>query len=202
MYSATINALTEQLKKLPSVGQKTAERFVYHWLKSGKKEVNDLRAALDDLLNKVKSCEICWNFSDTNPCPICRNAKRDQEKICVVAEPQDIEALEKTGEFHGLYHVLRGQLATENGEADMAKIKIKELRERLAAPKNKIKEIIFALNPDLPGETTMMYLKKVAKKIRPELKITRLARGLPLGSDLQYADEITLGSALTNRKEI
>ncbi len=197
MYSRSINNLISSLKKLPSVGQRTAERYVFYWLKSGKQEVNELREALGTLLNNTKSCAICWNFDDVSPCQICRNPKRDRTIICVVADPQDIPAMEKTGEYHGLYHVLRGLLEAGNEEECLQKIKIRELTERIKQEKSK--EIILALNPDLAGETTMLYLRKELRQNYPKIKITRLARGLPMGSDLQYADEITLASALKNR---
>jgi recombination protein RecR len=199
MYSKSINRLIDSLKKLPSVGQRTAERFVFHLLKSGKKDVGELILALKDLIDNVKSCEVCWDFSDENPCHICRSASRDRGLLCVVGDPQDIHAVEKTGIFTGLYHVLRGVIEPEEGGLD-PKLKIKELLSR-SSPKNKtaLKEIILALNPDMEGETTMMYLEREIKKMNPKIKISRLARGLPMGGDLQYADEITLGSALKNR---
>ncbi len=179
------------------MGEHTAERFVFYWLKSGKKEVNDLRDALNTLLQNTKSCEICWNFDDYSPCHICVDPKRNQETVCVVADLQDLIAIENTGEYHGLYHILRGTINPDDDEAEIGKMKIEDLKKRIAD--KKIKEIILALSPNLPGETTIMYLKKELTKINPKLKITRLARGLPLGSDLQYADEITLISALKNR---
>lgn len=197
MYSSSINKLIEALKKLPSVGQRTAERFVFYWLKSGKKEVNELRDALDVLLQNTKSCEVCWNFDDNSPCHICSDSKRNKEVVCVVADPQDLVAIENTHEYSGLYHVLRGTLSPDDDETEIAKIKIQELKKRIS--KKEIKEVILALSPDLSGETTMMYIKKELLQINPDLKVTRLARGLPLGSDLQYADEITLISALKNR---
>jgi len=197
MYSSSINNLIEALKKLPSVGGRTAERFVFYWLKSGKKEVNELRDALDILLQNTKSCEVCWNFDDNSPCHICADTKRNQDTVCVVADVQDMTAMESTHEYHGLYHILRGTINPDDDETEISKMKIEELKKRVAD--KKIKEVILALSPDLPGETTMMYLKKELGNINPELKITRLARGLPLGSDLQYADEITLISALKNR---
>lgn len=200
MYSASINNLVASLKKLPSVGQRTAERFVFHWLKSGRLEVNQLREALDNLLKNTKSCEICWNFDDTNPCRICADSRRDHGHICVVADPQNIPAMERTGAFRGTYHVLRGLI--EAGDEDSLKYsKIRELLLRVKNDKtlNIITEIILALNPDLPGETTILFLKREIAKINPKIKISRLARGLPMGSDLQYADEITLTSALKNR---
>ncbi|MDD2757918.1 MAG: recombination mediator RecR [Patescibacteria group bacterium] len=197
MYSEPINNLISLLKKLPSVGQRTAERFVFHWLASGKKEVNDLRGALEAMLVKIKSCEVCWNFSDTSPCAICKNTKRDHGLICVVADPQDIPAIEKTNEYGGTYHVLRGLIDLSDDSENFSKLKIRQLFSRLSQPGTK--EVILALNPDLPGETTALYLEREIKSKYPKIKTTRLARGLPMGSDLQYADEITLGSALKNR---
>ncbi|HRY36355.1 MAG TPA: recombination mediator RecR [Candidatus Magasanikbacteria bacterium] len=198
MYSSSINNLIEALKKLPSVGQRTAERFVFYWLKSGKKEVNELREALNNLLQNTKSCEVCWNFDDISPCRICEDIKRQKETVCVVSETQDLAAIENTREYSGLYHVLRGNINADDTETEIKNLKIEELKNRIKQHPE-IKEIILALSPDLAGETTMMYLKKELLQIRPDLKITRLARGLPLGSDLQYADEITLISALKNR---
>lgn len=197
MYSKSINNLIASLKDLPSVGQRAAERFVFHWLKSGKQEVEKLRLALEELLQNTKSCEMCWNFDDTNPCHICRDPKRDHSFICVVADPQDVFVLEKTGEFRGLYHVLRGALEAGDTVESIKKMKLNELFLRLQ--KGGVKEIMLALNPDLPGETTALYLEREIKKINPQIIVSRPARGLPMGSDLQYADDITLGSALKNR---
>lgn len=197
MFSPSINQLIDALKKLPSVGQHTAERYVFHWLRSGKGEVNELKAALDNLLKNTKSCSVCWNFSDTNPCPICASDKRDHNQICVVAEVPDIIALEKTSAYSGVYHVLRGSI--DGGDLDhISDLKIQQLLWRVKENKD-LKEVVLALSPDMSGETTMLYLKKEITGINPKIKITRLARGLPMGSDLQYADEITLGSAMNNR---
>ena len=198
MYSQSINNLIAVLKKLPSVGERTAERYVFHWLKSGKGEVASLREALDTLLKNTKSCESCFDFTDRSPCHICADKRRDQQLVCVVAEPQDIQTLEKTGAFTGRYHVLRGLLGGDADSEDLNNLKIKELLTRIK--KEPIKEIILALNPDLSGETTSLYLQQTIKKINPKILVTRLARGLPMGSDLQYADEITLSSAIKNRK--
>lgn len=195
-YVEPIENLIKAFSRLPSVGRRTSERFVYHLLKSGKKDVAELTLALKNLIDKVKSCETCWDFSDITPCRICSNKDRDQNIICVVAETQDLQAIEKTGLYKGAYHVLRGTINVED-ENTLQYIKIKELLSRMKA--GNIKEIILALNPDLRGETTMMFLEKKLKEINPVLIITRLARGLPMGSDLQYADEITLGSALKHR---
>ena len=196
MYSKSIQNLINSFRKLPTVGHRTAERFVFYLLKSGKKEVAEITLSLRELIENVKSCELCWDFSDHNPCSICNNKNREQSLLCVVSEPQDIPIIEKTGAFTGLYHVLRGLV--ESGQDELDKLKIKELFTRIESP-NKITEIILALNPDLSGETTMLFLEKRLKEKNPNLKITRLARGLPMGSDLQYADEITLGSAIKNR---
>ena len=195
-YSTSIQNLISAFRKLPTVGQRTAERFVFYLLKSGKKEVAEITLALKELIDNVKSCELCWDFADQSPCAICSNKTKDQNTICVISEPQDIQVIEGTGAYGGLYHVLRGVL--EAGEEDLDRLKIKELFKRLEN-NQKMTEVILALNPDLSGETTMLFLEKNLKTKFPNLKVTRLARGLPMGSDLQYADEITLGSAIKNR---
>jgi len=196
VYSPSIQKLIIELKKLPSIGQRSAERFVFHWLKKGKKDVAELKLALDELLDNVKSCEVCWNFSETSPCPVCADKKRDHSTLCVVLEPQDIEAIEKTGEYKGVYHVLRENLDSTN-ESSIKKTKIPELLKRIE--KEKTREVILALNPNLESETTTMFVKSKIESLKLKVKVSRLARGLPMGSDLQYADEITLGSALKNR---
>jgi len=197
MYSSPIQNLINSLKKLPSVGQRTAERYIFYLLKSGKKEVAEMMLALKELIENIKSCEVCWNFTDTSPCLICQSRERDQTTICVVADPQDLAVIENIGEYRGVYHVLRG-LVDPSDEESLNRIKARELLERL---EKKSSEVILALNPDLPGETTALYLEKEIKNRHPAVKITRLARGLPMGSDLRYADEITLGSALKNRTQ-
>ncbi|KKQ27303.1 MAG: Recombination protein RecR [Candidatus Magasanikbacteria bacterium GW2011_GWC2_37_14] len=195
MYSSPIKNLISAFTKLPSVGERTAERFVFYLLKSGKKEVAELTLALKQLFIEVTSCKNCWDFADTTPCAICADKKRDNNIICVVAEPQDLQVLEKTNAFNGVYHVLRGVI--KSSENNLGELKIKELLERA---KNKdLREIILALNPNLEGETTAMALEKLIKEKNPQIKISRLARGLPMGGDLQYADEITLSNALKHR---
>lgn len=198
MYSASINKVIAELKKLPSVGQHTAERFIIHWLKAGKKDVGELMIALKDFLDKVKTCEICANFDDVSPCTICSNSKRDKQKICIVRHIPDLVALEGTGEYEGVYHVIR-RLLDSHDIGSLAQTKLQTLFERIRHSSTPIQEIILALNPDLAGETTMLYIQQEIRKIAPHIKITRLARGLPMGSDLVYADPITLGSALKSR---
>ncbi len=196
MYPIPIEQLIKAFTKLPSVGRRTAERFVFYLLKSGKKNVAELSIALKNLMENIKSCEECWDFSDITPCKTCSDPKRDKTTICVVAEHQDMRTIEKTGTYSGVYHILRGTLNIDT-QAIASKTKTKELFKRI---KNQnAQEIILALNPDIQGETTMMFVEKKLKEVYPDLKVTRLARGLPMGSDIQYADEITLSSALKNR---
>lgn len=196
MYPIPIEHLIREFSKLPSVGRRSAERFVFYLLKSGKKDVAQLSASLSDLIKHVQSCEVCWDFSDRSPCAVCSDKRRDASTICVVAESQDMRAIERTGIYRGLYHILRGTVNTENDVIDEG-LKLNELVARIK--ENTISEILLALNPDLRGETTMMFIEKRLKQEIPQLKITRLARGLPMGSDLQYADEVTLSSAIEHR---
>lgn len=197
MYSKPIQNLISAFSELPGVGERTAERYVFYLLKSGKKDAAELALALKNLITGIKSCEICWDFSDTSPCAICADKKRDQTSICVVSDSEDVQIIEKTGVYNGLYHVLRGIIRADNLDS-INFLKVKELLKR--ASELKTREIILALNQDLDGENTAMFLEKKIKEKNPLVKITRLARGLPMGSDLQYADEITLGSALKNRQ--
>jgi len=197
MYSKPIQNLIQAFSRLPSVGERTAERFVFYLLKSGKKDVAEMTLSLKNLIGEIKSCEICWDFTDESPCSTCSDEKRDRSTICIVQEPQNLQAIEKTREYKGLYHVLRGTLKPGD-EIIPRYLKLNELLSRVK--KDETKEVILALNPDLNGETTMMFLEKKIKDTNPEVKVSRLARGLAMGSDLQYADEITLGSALKNRQ--
>lgn len=198
MYSQPIENLIKSFTKLPSVGRRTAERFVFFLLKSGKKNVADLSLNLKELVENIKSCETCWDFSDSNPCPICSNQARNKSMICVVSEPQGVQVIEKTHQYKGYYHVLRGVIRADDIEAAKF-LKVHQLLERVKNPQ--VKEIILALNPDMEGETTMMFLEKKLGQANQNIKITRLVRGLPMGSDLHYTDEITLTSALQNRVE-
>ena len=198
MYSKSIQNLIDQFAKLPSIGPKTAERLVFYLLRKPREELVRFGEAIEHIKEKVMLCSICYNFSESDPCHICADTTRDRQTICLVSKNQDIVAIEKTHSFKGTYHVLGGYInPIENITPD--KIKIRELLERIR--REKVKEIILALNPDIEGETTSMYLVKLFKQI-PELKITRLARGLPMGADLEYADEATLENALTDRKEL
>jgi recombination protein RecR len=200
MYARPIRQLIEAFAKLPGVGARTAERYAAHLLKSGRREVKELADALEAVVREVKSCAVCWDFSDASPCAICADQRRDPAAIAVVAEPHDVRALERSGAYRGRYHILRG-LPDPTDEATLAGLKIRELVARLADRQN-IREVILAFNPDVAGETTMLYLDCLIRAEAPHIRVTRLARGLPMGSDLRYADDITLGSALKHRTEM
>ncbi len=196
MYSPSIQHLIREFSRLPSVGKRTAERFVFHLLKAGKKDVAEMTQALKTLMDTVRSCEQCRTFAEQSPCERCGDGKRDQRTICVVAEPQDVEVIDKTGAYHGVYHVLRGTLRGDDPDT-LHTLEISSLLKRIHG--GKVHEVILALSPTLPGETTMLYLEGHIKSLKLPVKISRLARGLPTGSDLQYADDMTLSSALTHR---
>lgn len=198
MYSKSIQNLIDQFAKLPSIGPKTAERLVFYLLKKPREELVRFGEAIEHIKESVKLCSTCFDFSESDPCPICSDTSRDHQTICLVSKNQDVIAMEKTRSFKGTYHILGGYInPIENITPD--KIKIRELLERIK--KEKVTEIILALNPDIEGETTSLYLVKLFKQI-PNLKISRLARGLPIGADLEYADEATLENALIDRKEV
>lgn len=196
-YPNIIQKLIEYFSALPGIGPKTAEKFVFYLLKQPREELQNFSKAISELKDKISICPICYNYSETQPCQICQNQKRNRSVICVVARPQDIAAIEKTKEYLGVYHLLEGVLNPLEGITP-DKLKIKELIDRIK--KDNVKEIILALNPDIEGETTILYLKKILKPYR--IKMTRLARGLPIGSDLEYADEVTLSNALKGRKAV
>jgi len=215
-FPPAIQNLLDFFSRLPGVGPKTALRFVFYLLKQPKEEILKFIQAMQGIKHSVATCGVCYNFSEKNPCSICSDPGRDHSAICVVAEHQDLPVIENTGEYHGTYHVLGGVLDPLHGITP-EQLKIKELIARLTDSsaasqqaykiqniKYQIREVILALNPDLEGETTMLYLLKLIKSLRknPAIKITRLARGLPMGSDLEYADEVTVSDALKGRKEI
>jgi recombination protein RecR len=192
-----LEKLINEFEKLPGIGPKTAERLSFYLLKSKKEDLEQFGKVLGELKNNITICSICQNIAASNPCSICGDKKRNKSMICIVEEPQDALVLEKTHEYSGLYHILGGAISPINniGPEDL---KIKELLLRVHDNKD-IKEIILATNPSLEGEATAMYISKLLK---PQgLKITRIARGLPSGGDLEYADEITLSNALKGRKE-
>jgi recombination protein RecR len=194
-YTAeSIEQLAEQFAQLPGIGRKTAHRLALYILKMSHEEVVTLAQALINVKEKVRYCTVCSNITEADPCSICSNTKRDRTSICVVEEPNDVLAIEKTNEFRGLYHVLGGALSPLDGIGP-DDLKIKELLQRLS--NSNIEEIILALNPNVEGEATTLYLSKLFKPLG--IKVTRIARGLPVGSDLEFADEATLTRALEGR---
>ena len=194
LIAEPLQAAIEELGKLPSIGRKTAQRLAMHLVKSDPEVVLNLVNALTALKEKLKMCSICFNISVEDVCEICKSEKRDKSIICVVEEASDIIAIEKTNEFNGLYHVLGGVLSPLSG-MDADSLKIKELLIRLND--DSVKEIILALNPDTEGEATSLYLAKILKPL--SIKITRIARGLPIGGDLEFADDATIGRAVLGR---
>ena len=196
-HIAPLAKLVENLRSLPGIGGKTASRLAYHILEMDKQKSVALAEAIVEAKNKITYCNICFNLTDTNPCKICSSELRDDSVICVVEEPRDVAAMERMREFKGLYHVLHGYLSPLDGRG-LDDIKIKELLTRLYS--GKVNEIIMATNPNVEGEATAMYIAKLLKPIG--VKVTRIAHGLPIGGDLEYADEVTLSKALENRREI
>lgn len=187
----------DELSKLPTIGKKTAQRLAMYLLKSDKIEVENLTRALGDLKSKIRFCNSCFNLSVEELCDVCRNPKRDHSLICVVEEASDVIAVEKTNEYNGLYHVLGGVLSPLSGTGAES-LKIKELIKRLET--RDVKEVILALNPDTEGETTSLYLARLIKPLG--IKVSRIARGIPVGGDLEFTDEATIGRAVISRNAI
>jgi recombination protein RecR len=194
--SDAIGRLVQEFSKLPGIGPKSAQRITFHLLRSPEEKARELAEALISIKQRVNLCSICCNVTESDPCPICRNPQRDTSQVCIVEQPQDILALEHTGAYRGLYHVLHGAISpTEGIGAD--NIRIKELLARFEG--NTVKEVILATNTNLEGEQTAMYLSRVITPLG--IKVTRLARGLPFGTELEYADDVTLTRALEGRSE-
>jgi recombination protein RecR len=191
-----IGRLVQEFSRLPGIGPKSAQRITFHLLRSPEEKAKALAEALISLKQRVNLCSICCNVTESDPCPICRNAQRDTSLVCIVEQPQDILALEHTGAYKGLYHVLHGAISpTEGIGAD--NIRIKELLARFQ--NNTVKEAILATNTNMEGEQTALYLSRVIAPLG--IKVTRLARGLPFGTELEYADDVTLTRALEGRQE-
>ncbi|HEX5156325.1 MAG TPA: recombination mediator RecR [Ktedonobacterales bacterium] len=205
--SATVTALIEELAKLPGIGPKTAQRLTFYILRSPAEQARRLAEAITQVKESIIQCSICYNLTETDPCPICANSQRDRNIICVVEEPLDVLALEKTGVFKGLYHVLHGALSPIEGIGPRD-LRIDELVARTRAnsganansDEEPVSEVILATNPNYEGDYTAAYIAPLIA--RPDLKVTRLARGLPIGGDLEYADEGTLSRALEGRREL
>lgn len=195
-YSPSIEKLIESFEKLPSIGHKTAARLAFYILNSSEEETNEFINSIKNAKANLKYCSKCYNISDTDPCTICSNPKRDENTICVVEDVRDIIAIERTHEYKGVYHVLHGSISPMNGIGP-DDIKIKELLARITP---ETKEVILATNPRVEGEATAMYISKLLKPLG--VTITRIAHGIPIGGDLEYTDEITLSKALEGRREL
>ncbi len=206
LTSETVETLVEQFSKLPTIGRKSAQRLAAYVLKMPREDVVELAHALVAVKDKVMACTVCFNVTDHDPCPICRSAKRDRSIICVVEEPNDVLALERTGEFRGLYHVLGGAVSPLDGVGP-DDLKIRELVARVAnsaggdgesgTEDERVSEVILAMNPNVEGDTTAYYIGQLLGALG--VQVTRIARGLPIGGDLEYADEATLSRALEGR---
>ena len=196
-YDGAIQDLIDSFAKLPGIGPKGAQRIAFHLLGVDRQSAQDLADAIMTVKEKVRFCEICGNVCETSPCPICQDPRRDRSVICLVEEPKDVMSIERTGEYHGLYHVLGGAIdpMSNVGPGDL---RIPELLQRLKS--GEVKEIILALDPNIEGEATTTYLARLLDPL--EIRVTRLASGLPVGSDLEYADEITLGRAISGRRAV
>lgn len=191
-----VERLVEEFSKLPGIGPKSAQRLTYHLLRSPDKDAHDLAEAIISLKEKTQLCSICFGITDRDLCVICQDGGRDHSKICVVEHPSDVPPLERTGKYTGVYHVLHGAINPARG-MEGEKIKIKELISRLEG--DVVEEVILATNPNLEGETTAMYLRRLIMPLG--IRISRLARGLPFGADLEYADDVTLGQSIEERRE-
>lgn len=196
-YSTPIDRLIDEFTKLPGIGRKTGQRLAFHVIDMPIEEVELLSQAIIEAKQSVKYCTICTNLTDQEICNICGDKKRDSSIICVVEDPRDVVALEKTKEFHGYYHVLHGVISPLEGIGP-EEIRIKELLARLTS--DEVKEIVLATNPNIEGEATAMYLAKLLKPMG--IKVSRIAYGIPVGGDLEYADEITLSKAMEGRREL
>lgn len=194
---APLSKLIEQFERLPGIGAKTAQRLAYYVLNMDKAQAAEFSNAITEAHEKIRYCKVCCNFSDQELCPVCRSDKRDKSVICVVETPRDAIALENTHEFSGVYHVLHGAISPLNGIGP-DQLYIKQLLNRLSD--DTVKEVIMATNPTVEGEATAMYISRLIKPLG--LKVTRLAYGIPVGGDLEYADEVTLARALEGRNEL
>ncbi len=192
-----LTKLIEQLQRLPGIGAKSAQRLAFHILKTPREEIDRLAAAMAEVKDRVTYCSVCSNITDADPCFFCTDASRDKRVICVVEEPENVTAVEKTRDFKGMYHVLMGALSPLHGVGP-DDLKVKELLGRVAS--GTVQEVILATNPNVEGEATAIYLAKLLKPLG--VRVTRIAMGVPVGSDLEYADEFTMHKAMEGRREV
>jgi len=204
-YSPPVQTLVTELSRLPGIGNRTAQRLAFHILRASPEEAAALAEAIREVKDKIGLCEVCFNLTDEPRCRICQDERRDHGLICVVEEPSDVIPMERTHEYHGVYHVLGGALSPIDG-IDPEDLKIAELLTRIAEEagasdhEGPVREIVLATNPTTTGEATALHIAEELRARAPELTVTRLASGLPVGSDLEYADEVTLGKAFAGRR--
>jgi recombination protein RecR len=200
-YAPPVQRLVTELSKLPGVGNRTAQRLAFHILRASGEDAAALAEAIREVKEKIGLCEICFNLTDEARCRICQDTRRDHGLICVVEEPSDVIPMERTHEYHGVYHVLGGALSPIDG-IDPEDLKIVELFARVASPDGAVREVVLATNPTTTGEATALHIAEELRARTPEVTVTRLASGLPVGSDLEYADEVTLGKAFAGRRAV
>jgi recombination protein RecR len=196
VYAPPVENLITQLARLPGVGRRTAQRLAFHLLKASPDQALALADAIREVKERIGFCQECFNLAEGDLCPICRDERRDRTLICVVEDPADIVAIERTAEYRGVYHVLGGALSPIDG-VDPEHLRIAELLDRVT--RNEVREVVLATNPTMTGEATAVY---IADRLRDRTRVTRLASGLPVGGDLEYADEVTLGRAFAGRRDV
>jgi recombination protein RecR len=200
-YAPPVQRLIGELAKLPGIGTRTAQRLAFHILRASAEDAGALAEAIQEVKEKIGLCEVCFNLSDEPRCRICQDSRREHGLICVVEEPSDVIPMERTHEYYGVYHVLGGALSPIDG-IDPEDLKIAELLERVTAADGAVREVVLATNPTTTGEATALHIAAELRARAPQVAVTRLASGLPVGSDLEYADEITLGKALAGRQAV
>jgi recombination protein RecR len=200
-YAPPIQRLVTELSKLPGIGNRTAQRLAFHVLRTPTAEATALAQAILDVKERIGLCEVCFNLAEGPRCRICEDERREVSVICVVEEPSDVIPLERTHEYRGRYHVLGGALSPIDG-IDAEDLRIAELYRRVEAPDSQVREVVLATNPTTTGEATALHIAEGLRVRAPELVVTRLASGLPVGSDLEYADEVTLGRAFSGRRAL
>ena len=200
-YAPPVQRLVTELSKLPGIGNRTAQRLAFHILRASGEDASALARAIVDVKEKIGLCEVCFNLTDEARCRICEDTRRDHGLICVVEEPSDVIPMERTHEYHGVYHVLGGALSPIDG-VDAEDLKMAELFARVCAPEAAVREVVLATNPTTTGEATALHVAQELRERTPQVTVTRLASGLPVGSDLEYADEVTLGKALAGRRSV
>jgi recombination protein RecR len=200
-YAPPVQRLVTELSKLPGIGNRTAQRLAFHILRASGEDAHALAEAIVDVKEKIGLCEVCFNLTDEARCRICVDTRRDHGLICVVEEPSDVIPMERTHEYHGVYHVLGGALSPIDG-VDAEDLKMEELFARVCAPEAAVREVVLATNPTTTGEATALHVAGELRERAPQVSVTRLASGLPVGSDLEYADEVTLGKAFVGRRAV